>query len=80
MKKFLIMVILIMTLSGCTSYSVVSESVPQTGSNFDFSLQFSVNGNDLKSTFDDSFKSNTIEGYKTIKLVLTDDELNIEIV
>ena len=55
-----------------TSCSKVSES---ESSNFNFSLEFNVNGDDILSTFDDSFRVHTIEGYKTINLILRDDDL-----
>lgn len=41
---------------------------------FNFSLQYNVNGDDKISTFDNSFKVNTVEGYKTIDLALTKKE------
>lgn len=73
-KKHIIFLLSLLLMS--SSFTSCSKELKKDDNDFDFSLEFNVNGDDKISTFDDSFKSHTVEGVKTIKLVLSDEELN----
>ncbi len=65
--KYLFLIIMILTLLiGC------NKNTDQL--DFDFSFQFNVNGEDIVSTFDNTFRVHTIQGFKKISLTLSDSD------
>ena len=69
-KIMILFICLVIVVSGL----IFIEQKLRSEDKFEFSLEFSVNGEDKISTFDNSFRVHTVEGIKTINLELTEEE------
>ena len=74
LKKHKIMILLICFAIIILGLILCIKNKEQSPDEFEFSLVFSANGDDMISTFDNSFRVNTVEGFKVVQLELTEEE------
>jgi|LGVF01.2.fsa_nt_gb hypothetical protein len=71
MKK-IVVVLLIITFIVTIGFTIMSD---EKTDNFDFSLRYSVDGNDFVSTFDHTLKVDTVAGIKITDFEFTEKDL-----
>lgn len=65
-KLIFLFLMSLIILSGCGKNTEKDD--------FNFSFEYNVNGDDMISTYDNTFRVNTVEGVKTINLRLSDSD------